>query len=236
MTDNSPSSTIVTESGKNFYRNSETQAISGSSLTNAISMVSSHTDPFNAATYFVAMRFPNTMTALRCPIGFINNFDSDTFEWKPISGTTIRGDMQHASKMTVWTIEINKWYVFEFEYTSDRTAIRARIYNNPTDTTYHSAPGNSSFNPMKLALGCSVDIGEVIYYNTALTASDSNTVCQYLKNKWVPTEILGVFGSDYTTAVTTEVNTLEQLILRCLKLLLLTLRELLFHFQMVQTV
>jgi hypothetical protein len=55
---------------------------------------------------------------------------------------------------------------------------------------------------MKLALGCSVDIGEVIYYNTALTASDSNTVCEYLKNKWVPQDIAGVFGVDYTTAFT----------------------------------
>ena len=37
---------------------------------------------------------------------------------------------------------------------------------------------------IRFAFGNNVDIGEVVYYNSALTSTNSNTVCNYLNNKW----------------------------------------------------
>ena len=75
-------------------------------------------------------------------------------------------------------------FIYEYEYTNDGNNIRARIFNNDSDTTYHSATGQPAFPAIKLAFGNNVDIGEVVYYNSALTSTNSNTVCNYLMTKW----------------------------------------------------
>jgi hypothetical protein len=179
LTDGTPSSTIVTELGKTFYRNSEIT----SPLTSANALISNHNSVYNAATYFVTMRFSGASMAA-CSFAFLDSGGNNNFRWLSSSLNKIGPNMQHATSIPLWTLQLSKWYVFEFEYTNDVNNVRARIFNHDSDTAYRSAPGQPAYPPLRLTFGSNVDIGEVVYYNSALTSTNSNTVCNYLKNKW----------------------------------------------------
>ena len=178
LTDLVPSSIIVTELGKNFYRNSLTASV----VASASALISTHNTMYNAATYFVVMRFASLSYSV-IPITFLDTGGTNNYRWYPTGVNTINANAQSAV-MASWTIQLSKWYVYEYEYTNDGNNVRARIFNNDPDTTYHSATGQPAFPAIKFAFGNNVDIGEVVYYNSALTSTNSNTVCNYLKNKW----------------------------------------------------
>jgi hypothetical protein len=82
------------------------------------------------------------------------------------------------------TLDNSSWFVISLEITNGGLNLRSKVWNHPTDTTYHVGTGTNSYPIKSFSFGKKVHIGETVLYNGIISDNDGLTISNYLKNNW----------------------------------------------------
>ena len=155
------------------------------------------TTTYATSTYFFAFRPLNTSTfnsAIAFAVPGYNDVSGRFF----YSSGNIYGNAQAGGGPAGHPVTTDRWYVASLEITNGGLNLRSRVWNHPTDATYHTGVGSTSY-PMKhLSLGRQTSIGEVLLYDSVLSDANAQLAADYLAARW-RLDTSGVFSLNANT-------------------------------------
>ena len=116
-------------------------------------------------------------------------------------------------KTAVHVLDTTSWYIISLEVTNGGLNIRTKVWNHPSDKSYHLGTGTAAYPIRSFSFGKSVDIGEVFLYDGIVSDADSLSVANNLKVKWDPLafDMISDFNSPLISKTDFNVNTLYTL-------------------------